>query len=132
MNPLGGPDTSLQYFSDVFPHLAHPAKAGWRAWLVDKSPPEGDLNRYEACLRFTYPESGPRAVTKYHAGGVGVFVDPNTILRVFAKMIWADEAETPRKRTRLAHNIASAPASSRVTLGDVNAAIDTIAALVGN
>lgn len=63
-----------------------PAKARWLAGLVDGS---GGLNKYEACLRFTYPEgSSAPGAKKYYAGGVGVMGNANEVIRVFTSMSW--------------------------------------------
>ena len=52
----------------------------------------GVKNRYEACLRFTYPEAGARAVTKFHAGGVGAFPSASAVLTtVFDEMAWVED-----------------------------------------
>jgi hypothetical protein len=75
----------------------NPAKATWLAGLVDGS---GGLNKYEACLRFTYPEGSPAAsAKKYYAGGVGVFISPNQVIRVFTTMSWIDGATLTIKGT---------------------------------
>ncbi len=89
-SPLGGTDMGGQFHNEIFPESADPMKANWQARLLDGTEPKGGLNKYEACLRFRYPESGPRAVTKYYAGGVGVRANPDEVIRVFHQMVWVD------------------------------------------
>ncbi|AUX40214.1 hypothetical protein SOCE26_016130 [Sorangium cellulosum] len=77
----------------------------WRAALVDGPVEEGKtypashtrmadgtlspgLNRYEACLEFTHG-----GVTRYYAGGAGVFDDVKPILGVFWGLIWFSSTE---------------------------------------
>ncbi len=77
----------------------------WRAALIDGPVEEGrtypashtrmadgtlspGLNRYEACLEFTHG-----GVTRYYAGGAGVFEDKQQILNVFWGLIWFSPAE---------------------------------------
>lgn len=67
----------------------NPARARWRATLEDHG---GGLNRYEACLRFTYPEASVNvADKKYYAGGVGRLNNANEVIKVFKTMSWLDE-----------------------------------------
>jgi hypothetical protein len=68
---------------------ANPARAHWRATLEDHG---GGLNRYEACLRFTYPAaSADLADRKYYAGGVGKLSNANQVIKVFKTMSWLNE-----------------------------------------
>ena len=71
-----------------------PRRNDWIAGLVDGS---GGLNRYEACLRFTYPEGGPGpGATKYYPGGVtSVMSNANQVIRVFTNMSWCDISVDP-------------------------------------
>ena len=63
--------------------------------------------------------------------GAGVQALPRRVVTQDAEKITdAARVVSDFASTRVAHNIESPPASSRVTFGDVNAAIDTIAALV--
>jgi hypothetical protein len=76
-----------RWYNDNRPSRAD--RASWRATLVDGS---GGQNRYEACLRFTYPEgSSSTADMKYYAGGVDVFNNANEVIGVFTTMSWRDE-----------------------------------------
>lgn len=76
----------------------------WRAALVDSPVEEGKtypashtrmpdgsvspgLNRYEACLEFTYG-----GVTRYYAGGAGVIEDRRKVLDVFWGLVWFSPA----------------------------------------
>ncbi|MFN0103521.1 MAG: hypothetical protein ACKV2U_15690 [Bryobacteraceae bacterium] len=66
-----------------------PARVNWRATLEDHG---GGTNKYEACLRFTYPDASVDvADKKYYAGGVGKKNDANEVIRVFKAMRWVDE-----------------------------------------
>ncbi|MGK4006989.1 hypothetical protein WMF31_30485 [Sorangium sp. So ce1036] len=77
----------------------------WRAALVDGPVEEGKtypashtrmpdgryspgLNRYEACLEFSHG-----GLTRYYAGGAGVFGDLQQVLSVFWGLIWFSAAE---------------------------------------
>lgn len=75
-----------QWHNDFNPPEA--AKEKWRATLED-----GDLrhNRYEACLRFTHPESGPSAKKKYYAGGAGTHDNADEVITVFNALIWRND-----------------------------------------
>jgi len=65
-------------------------RALWRATLVDGN---GGQNRYEACLRFTYPEASTSVSDKkYYAGGVGALNDVDEVIKVFTTMSWRDES----------------------------------------
>lgn len=77
-----------QWHNDHRPARAD--RATWRATLVDHG---GGQNRYEACLRFTYPEASTAAADKkYYAGGVGVKSNVNEVIKVFKTMSWKDES----------------------------------------
>lgn len=82
-NPAYSPNVSdpKQWYNNFNP--PDPAKATWRATLVDHS---GGQNRYEACLKF---EHG--GVKKYYAGGVGRLDNVNQVIRVFKTMSWRDD-----------------------------------------
>ncbi len=88
-NPAYTPNVAnpKQWYNSFRPFDA--AKAKWRATLLDSS---GGHNKYEACLRFTYPEaSSAPADKKYYAGGVGVKNNPDEVIRVFTSMNWKDD-----------------------------------------
>jgi len=88
-NPAYSPNVSdpKQWYNAFRPFDA--AKAKWRATLVDG---DGNQNRYEACLRFTYPEGSSAASDKkYYAGGVGRRDDADSVIRVFQSMSWKDD-----------------------------------------
>ena len=87
---MGGPDLGPTCRKATFPESGDPMKADWPARMLDGNAPKGGLKAYEASLRFRYPESGPRAVTKYYAGGVGVRANPDEVIRVFHQMVWVD------------------------------------------
>ncbi len=50
-------------------------------------------NFYEACLKFTFPESGPNVSTKYYPGGVGgqVFDTKELVIPTFLALVWMSE-----------------------------------------
>jgi hypothetical protein len=60
-----------------------PARAAWCAALVDGNM---DLNKFEACLKFTYG-----GTTKYYAGGVSDFDTANQVIRVFRSLSWMED-----------------------------------------
>lgn len=82
-NPAYSPNVSdpKQWYNSFNP--PNPAKAKWRATLVDGN---GGSNRYEACLKFTHA-----GVKKYYAGGVGRKDSVNQVIRVFTTMSWKND-----------------------------------------
>jgi hypothetical protein len=82
-NPAYSPNVSdpKQWYNSFNP--PNPAKAKWRATLVDYG---GGHNRYEACLKF---EHG--GVKKYYAGGVGRKDNVNQVIKVFKTMSWKND-----------------------------------------
>lgn len=84
-----------QWYNDH--RRANPARARWRATLVDG---DGGQNRYEACLKYTHA-----GTTVYHAGGVGAKSSPDDVITVFSSMSWRDE--DTGTLTKVIHNYRS-------------------------